>query len=841
VGGVVLESPPASVTGCAGLLLLLQAVEADAASASATRDAWGRGKRSMRPGTARRSVAPLQEAFASGLRTGLEKNPAPRVTPDGDAAGRGAGYTAQEESCPMRRTFMVVFACLALPACGAEAPPPVVPPLTTAPPTASTTIEPTAVAAAPAMNPFAQPSTLQYQAPPFDQIRDSDYQPAIEDGMKQQRAEIDAIASLADAPTFDNTIVAMERTGQALHRAENVFSAMTSANTNETLQKVQEALAPELAAHHDAIHLNAALFARIEAVYAQRSTLDPESKFLVERYHTRFVHAGAKLSEADQTALRTLNKEESSLSTEFEKKLLAATKAAALVASDPAELAGLSEGELAAAALAAKDRGLEGKWVLPLQNTTQQPALTHLANRATRERLFKASITRTELSDGNDTRAIALRLSELRAQKAKLLGFPSYAAYVLDDQMAGTPDKAIKLMTDMVPAAVAKARGEAAKMQALADKQATSGKTERFKLAPWDWGYYAEQVRKADYAFDDDQVKPYLELERVLQDGVFFAANKLYGLTFKERKDLPVYQPDVRVFEVFDPDGKSFALFYADYFKRDNKSGGAWMEAFVEQSTLLGTQPVVFNVCNFSKPAPGQPALLSFDDVRTMFHEFGHALHGLSSKVKYPTIAGTSVSRDFVEFPSQFNEHWASEPTVFANFAKHYQTGAPMPADLVAKVKQASKFNQGQATTEYLAAGLLDMAWHTVPDNAAATKPAVDPFEADALKHFKVDFDLVPPRYRTSYFAHIWGGGYAASYYAYLWSEVLDDDAFQWFVEHGGMTRDNGKRFQDMILSRGYTQDLSSMYRTFRGKDPSVQPLLEQRGLVPAKGASAGR
>jgi peptidyl-dipeptidase Dcp len=684
------------------------------------------------------------------------------------------------------------------------------------------------------MNPFAHPSPLQYQAPPFDQIKDADYQPAIEEGMKAEIAEIEAIANQPDAPTLENTVVAMERSGRPLVRAVKVFFAMTKANTNETLQKVEETLAPKLAAHYDAIHFNAKLFARVEAVYAHRNDLDPESKFLVERYHRSFVHAGARLAEADQNALRALNEEESSLSTEFDKNLLAATKAGALVVDDAGQLAGSSDREIAAAAEAAKQRNLAGKWVIALQNTTQQPAQMRLQNRATREHLFKASTLRAEQGDANDTRRIVQRLAELRAQRAKLLGFPTYAAYVLDDQMAGTPEKAIQLLTDMVPAAVAKARGEAAKMQALVDRQHRESKgNERFQLAPWDWQFYAEQVRKAEYAIDDEQVKPYLELGRVLEDGVFFAAHELYGLTFKERHDLPVYQPDVRVFEVFDSDGKPFALFYADYFRRDNKSGGAWMNSFVDQTGLLGTQPVVANVCNFTKPAPGQPALLGFDEVRTMFHEFGHALHGLSSNVKYPTLAGTSVPRDFVEFPSQFNEHWASDPAVFAHYARHYQTGAPMPAELVAKIRKSSKFNQGFATTEYLAAALLDMAWHTLPDG---TPPQdVDAFESEALKRFKIDFALVPPRYRTGYFAHIWGGGYAASYYAYLWSEVLDDDAYQWFVEHGGMTRQNGQRFRDLILSRGYTQELTSMYRAFRGRDPSVEPLLEERGLKPEK------
>jgi peptidyl-dipeptidase Dcp len=674
------------------------------------------------------------------------------------------------------------------------------------------------------VNPFTNPSSLPFQAPAFGQITDADYEPAIEEGMRAQLAEIDAITGQPDPPTFDNTLVALERSGQLLGRAARVFFAMTQANTNDALQALKEKLAPALAAHDDAIHLNAKLFARIGVIHARREKLEPEALFLVERTHQRFVHAGARLSAADQAALRALNMEESSLSAEFERKLLDATTNGALVASDVAELSGASEGELAAAALAARERGLDGKWALPLQNTTQQPAQAWLSSRATRERLFAASTGRTTRGDDNDTRAIVQRLAELRAHKARLLGFPSYAAYSLDDQMAATPERATALLTDMAPAALAKARGEAAKMQALVDRQPA-----RFPLAPWDWQHYAEQVRKAEYALDDEQIKPYLQLEHVLRDGVFFAAGQLYGLTFHERHDLPVYHPDVRVFEVREADGTALALFYADYFQRDNKSGGAWMSSFVEQSRLLGTTPVVYNVCNFTKPAPGQPALLTFDDVRTMFHEFGHALHGMFSRVTYPSLAGTNVPRDFVEFPSQFNEHWASDPAVFASYAKHHATGAPMPAELVAKVEKARKFNQGFATTEYLAAALLDMAWHTLPDGAP--RQDVEAFEAAALARAGVDFALVPPRYKTSYFAHIWGGGYAASYYAYMWSEVLDVDAYRWFVEHGGMTRDNGKRFREMILSRGHTQDLAALYRAFRGRDPSVEPLLEQRGL----------
>ncbi len=694
------------------------------------------------------------------------------------------------------------------------------------------TQKPGAATPAPAENPFFAVSTLPYQAPPFDKIKDADFQPAFDEGMKQQLAEVGKIADQAEAATFDNTIVAMERTGALLTRVSKVFFSLSQANTNETLQKVQQEQAPKLAAHRDAIYLNGKLFARVKSLYVQRDKLglDAESKRLVERYYRAFVRSGAELSAADQASLRESNKEQSKLGASFREKLLAATKAGALVVDDPAELAGFSDADLAAAAEAAKGRKLDGKYVVALQNTTQQPAQSSLKDRATREKLFKASIDRTEHADGNDTRDIIARLAELRAQRAKLLGYPTFAAYNLEDQMAKTPERAIKLMTDMVPAAVAKAKGEAAKMQALVNKQHAG-----FKLAPWDWQFYSDQVKKDEFKLDENEIKQYFELDRVLQDGVFFAANKLYGITFKERHDIPVYQPDVRVFEVFDADGTSMALWYADYFKRDNKAGGAWMSTFVDQSTLLGTKPVAYNVCNFTKPAPGQPALISREDVVTMFHEFGHALHGMFSNVKYPYLTGTAVPRDFVEFPSQFNEHWADEPSVFANYAKHYKTGAPMPAELVQKIKNAGTYGQGFTTTEYLGAALLDQAWHTLP--ADAPKQDVDAFEAKALKQYHVDYALVPPRYRSSYFAHIWGSGYSAGYYAYLWTAVLRDDAFYWFKEHGGMTRENGQRFRDMVLSRGNTEDTDAMYRAFRGRDPSVEPLLIERGLTTRKKA----
>ncbi len=681
-------------------------------------------------------------------------------------------------------------------------------------------------------NPFSAASTLQYQAPPFNLIKDSDYEPAMLAGMRQQIGEVDAIANQTAAPTFDNTIVPMERSGVLLTRAAKVFNAVTAANTNDTLQAIQERLSPKLAEHGDKIYLNPKLYQRVKTIYDQRASsgLTTEQKYLAELYYKNFVRAGAQLSDADQTRLRALNKEEATLTTDFGNHLLAATKKGALVLDNVSDLDGFTPGEIETAANAAKQRGLTGKWVIPLQNTTQHPAQAELKNRAVRERLFISSTTRAEHGDANDTRDIIKRLAQLRGERAKLLGFPTYSAYALDNQMSKTPQNAEKLLTDLVPAATARARYEAAQMQKLIDSEGGG-----FKLAPWDWQYYSEQVRKAQYALDESQLKPYFELNNVLQNGVFYAANQLYGLTFKERKDIPVYQPDVRVFEVFDKDGKSMALFYSDYFKRDNKSGGAWMDTFVDQSGLFGTKPVVFNVANFTKPAPGQPALLTFSDVTTMFHEFGHALHGLFSNVQYPTVAGTNVPRDFVEFPSQFNEHWALNPTVFANYAKNYQTGAPMPAELVEKIKKASTFNQGFATTEYLAASLLDLAWHTIPPGSPQQN--IDAFETAALNKYNIGLYEVPPRYRTSYFNHIWGGGYASSYNAYLWSEVIDDDAFAWFGENGGLTRANGQKFRDMILSQGGKMDVAELYRAFRGKEPDVKYLVHDRGLdiVPEK------
>ena len=674
-------------------------------------------------------------------------------------------------------------------------------------------------------NPFYAPSTLPFHAPPFDKIKDEDYQPAIEAGMAEELSEIQAIADNPAAATFDNTIVAMEKAGQLFQRAMAAFRAVAGANTNPVLQKVRTAEAPKLAAQRDAIYLNAKLFARVASLYQQRATLklDPESLRLLEVTYDMFVRSGANLSEADKTKLKKLNEEISTLSNDFSTKLLAATKDGAYLTTDKSALAGLSDAQIAAAAQAAQSRKQEG-YVLPLQNTTQQPDLASLSVRATREALFEKSWDRTERSDANDTRDDIAHLAQLRARRAQLLGYPNHAAWKLGDQMAKTPEAALKFMDALVPGATAKAASEGKDIQDVIDAQKGG-----FTLQPWDWNFYSEQVRKAKYDLNDAEVKPYFELNNVLENGVFYAANQLYGITFKERKDIPVYHPDVRVFEVSDADGKPLALFYCDYFKRDNKNGGAWMDSLVEQSKLLGTLPVVFNVANLPKPTAGEPALISFTDVTTMFHEFGHALNGMFANTEYPSLSGAATARDFVEFPSQFNEHWALYPAVLAHYARHYKTGAPMPADLVAKIKKAENFDQGYLLTELVAAAELDMQWHTLPATAALQQP--DVFEKQALGNTHLLLSAVPPRYRSSYFSHIWDSGYSAGYYAYLWAEMLDDDAYAWFEEHGGLTRANGDRFRQMVLSRGNTQDLAKMYASWRGKDPSVEPMMKYRGL----------
>ncbi len=677
-------------------------------------------------------------------------------------------------------------------------------------------------------NPLLTRSPLPFQAPPFDRICDEHYVPAIEQGMQDHLAEMTAIARDPAEPTFANTIEVMERAGELLGRASRAFFAKAQADTNPAVQQMQGDLAPKLAAHRDAIYMDAALFRRVQVVFEarNRSGLDAEQVRLVEHVHRDFVSAGAQLHEGNKLALAAINKEMSSLLTEFQRKVLAATKGGGVFVTDRARLDGLDDGAVAAASAAAKAAGKDGQWLLSLQNTTQQPVLAQLRDRGLRAEVLAASMARGA-GGADDTRVIVQRLVSLRAQKADLLGYQTFADYTLADQMAGSPAKAIALLTDMVPAATNRARAEAERLRA-----AIASAGEDVRLTASDWSFWSERVRKQEYDLDERDIRPYFELDRVLKDGVFFAAHELYGLSFVPRPDLPVYHPDVRAFEVKDPDGSTLALFYCDYFQRDSKSGGAWMDSFVDQSTLLGTKAVVFNVCNYTKPAAGQPALLGFDDVTTMFHEFGHALHGMLSNVRYPTQSGTNVPRDFVEFPSQFNEHLVTESRVFANYARHWQTGEPMPKALVDRLHRAHTFNQGYATTEYLAAALLDMAWHSLPLQASTKDP--EAFEREALQRFHVDVAEVPPRYRTSYFSHIFSGGYAAGYYAYLWSEVLDDDAWEWFVENGGMTRENGQRFRDMVLSRGGTIDPAAMFRAFRGRDPIVEPLLRERGLVTA-------
>jgi peptidyl-dipeptidase Dcp len=692
-----------------------------------------------------------------------------------------------------------------------------------------------AVVAVPAMaadrqNPFAAASSLPYQAPRFDQITDADYQPAIEEGMRIQRAEIDAITRIRSVPTFENTFVPMERSGRMLDRATSAFFAVAQANTNDTLQKIETEIAPRLAEHQDAIYLNPALFARVKAVHDRlgSSRLKAEQRKLVEETYLQFVRAGANLGPDSQARLKEINKQLSSLSTAFEQKLLAAAKAGALVVDSPARLDGLDPGEIDAAAKAAEERGLKDRWVLPLQNTTQQPALQSLTDRETRKAVYDQSWTRASKGDANDTRETIVRMAQLRAEKAALLGYPNYAAYVLEDQMAKSPEAVEAFMEALAPPTRARAIQEGADIQAVID--AAGG---GFQLQPWDWAIYSEQVRKARYDLDQNELKPYFELTKVLEDGVFYAATELYGVTFKRRTDLPVYHPDVVVYEVFDKDGSGLGLMYFDYFKRDNKSGGAWMSNFVGQSKLLRTKPVIYNVANIAKPADGQPALIGFDDVVTMFHEFGHALHGLFADQTYPSLSGANVARDVVEFPSQINEYWALDRKVLAHYAAHHETKAPLPQALVDKIKKASTFNKGYEMGELEAAAQLDMQWHTLAKGAAV--PDVDAFELAALKRAGVDFPGVPPRYRSTYFLHIWGNGYAAGYYAYLWTQMLADDAFAWFEANGGLTRRNGQRFRDLILSRGHTLEYGPMFRAFYGKDPDIGPMLEKRGLAPEK------
>jgi peptidyl-dipeptidase Dcp len=710
------------------------------------------------------------------------------------------------------------------------------PPTDTPAPATQAATRPTAATATPdaKANPFYAPSTLPYQYPQFDKISEADYVPGFEEGMRQQRAEMDAIADNPDKPTFDNTIVAMERSGQMLNRVSTVFFNLTGSNTSDGLEKIQADISQKLSAHNDAIVLNGKLFARVKALYDARDSLglDPESKRLLWRYHTDFIRAGAQLNDADKDKLKAMNAELASLQTTFSQNVLKEVNDSAVVVDDRAQLDGLTDAQVQAAAAAATARHLDGKYVITLLNTSGQPPETLLKDRALRERIAKASLARGSRGNAFDNTAVVSRIARLRAEEAKLLGYPNHATYVLEDETAKTTDAVNKMMAGMAPAAVANAKKEAADLQKVIDAEHGG-----FKLQPWDWAYYSEKVRSARYAFDESQLKPYFEMHNVLENGVFYAANQEYGLTFKRRTDFPVYDPDVMVYEVFDANGKHLALFLFDYYARDNKRGGAWMNEYVSQSDLLGNEPVVVNNLNIPKPPAGEPTLLTFDEVTTAFHEFGHGLHGMFSRVKYPRFAGTNVPRDFVEFPSQVNEMWADYPQVLAHYAKHYKTGEPMPKALLDKVEAASKFNQGFATTEYLAAAMLDQSWHQLSPAQVPDAAGVMAFEAKALHDAGVDFAPVPPRYRTPYFSHVWGGGYSAGYYAYLWSEVLAADSVEWFKQHGGLSRENGDHFRQTLLSRGGSEDAIKLFHDFSGREPYVEPLLVKRGLVaePAK------
>ncbi len=682
-----------------------------------------------------------------------------------------------------------------------------------------------------ASNPFANVSTLPFQTPDFSKIKSSDYLPALLAGMAQQKREVLAIANQSAPPSFGNTVVAMERTGELLGRANMAFQAVNGANTDDVLQATDTKTAPLLASNNDFIYLNQKLFGRFKFLNDHQAELklSPEQAKLLDVYYNQFVHSGAQLAPAQQAQLKTINERLSTLQTQFNQKLLAAAKAGALHVDSQTALAGLSPQQLATAQGDAKDRNVSG-YVIPLQNTTQQPPLSDLADHATRQQLMDASLNRAEHGDANDTRGVISEIAQLRARKAGLLGYQTYADYVLYDQMAKNRQTALDFLDRLAAPTAAKQKQEWTDIEALARSQNAN-----FQPTAADWNYYAEQIRKQRYDLNQDSLKPYFEMHKVLTDGVFYAANQLYGLTFKERRDLPTWSPDMITYEVIDSDGKPLGLIYFDYWKRDNKQGGAWMDNLVGQSYLRGTKPVVYNVANFTKPAPGQPALISWDDVTTMFHEFGHALHGLFAAQTYPKLSGTNVARDFVEFPSQFNENWALDPKVLAHYAVNYQTSQPIPQDLVDKIKRSQTFNQGYANGETLEAARLDLDWHSLPADSA--RQDVDKFEAQALAASGFDTADVPPRYRSSYFLHIWSNGYAAGYYAYPWTRMLGQDAFAWFESHGGLNRANGQRFRDMVLSRGDTLDYGEMYRSFTGHDPDINPYLEHYGLPPTGAA----
>ncbi|WP_432223080.1 M3 family metallopeptidase [Flavobacterium sp. TMP13] len=671
-------------------------------------------------------------------------------------------------------------------------------------------------------NPLLQRSTLHYQAPVFNLIKNEHFKPAFEFGFKKHDEEVAKIANNSAKPTFQNTVLALELSGVDLTRAATVFYNMTGSNTNDVLQQLDEEYAPIFAAHNDKIYLNSKLYKRFKAI--DLKTLKGEDKKLTEVYLEKFELAGASLSEADKEKMKVINGELATLSTVYGNKLLVARKNGAVVFDSPKDLDGLSPQEIEAAKAQATETGHQGKYMIGLQNTTQQPVLQNLTNRASREKIFKASWSRAEKNDDGDTRETLEKMVRLRLQKAQLMGKKSFAEWKIQDQMAKTPEAAMKLLAEIATPAVAKAKEEAIEIQAIIDEQKGG-----FKLEPWDWNFYAEQVRKAKYDLDENEIKPYFEIKTVLEKGVFFAAKQMYGITFKERKDLPVYHPDVVVYEVFDNDGKSIAIYYLDFYTRDNKNGGAWMSNFVDQSHYLKQKPVIVNVYNFAKPVGENPSLISFDDVTTMFHEFGHTLHGLFANQNYVTLSGTNVARDFVEFPSQINEHAALDPTVLKNYAVHYQTKKVIPQELIDKIKKSETFNSGYNVTELLAASTLDMAWHSVT-NEADFKPTLV-FEDEALKKYGLLVKEVPTRYHSPYFAHIFSGGYSAGYYAYTWSKTLDYNAYDWIRANGGMTRENGERFRKYILSVGNSVDLNQAFQDFVGHEMQVKPYLDNEGF----------
>lgn len=673
---------------------------------------------------------------------------------------------------------------------------------------------------------FASASTLPFHAPDFTKIADTDYQPAIERGIAAQLAEIEAIANNPEPATFENTLVAMQRSGQLLARAYYPFSQLTSANTNDTLDAAQAAIAPKLAAMNDAIYLNDALFQRVKAIYDTRAAMSmtAEDAMLLETVYGDFVHAGALLSAADKQALTEINSRIAELQTEFSQKLTQATAAKAPIFDTKEELAGLSETQIATAAKLAEEMGHPGKYALALINTTQQPQLTSLTNRASRKKLFEASVNRASGGDEYDTTSIIQDLAQLRARKAALLGQDSFAEFAMYDRMVKEPAEAVAFLEGFVPAVSATQQREKQMLQEMA---ASEG--QNIEIEPWDWEYYAEKVRKARYDLDQDAIRPYFEVWRTLEDGVFYAAQMAYGLSFERRDDIPTYHPDMRVYTVFDKDGSEMGVFYIDPFSRPNKQGGAWMGNFVEQSHLLGNKPVIHNTQNVAPPAPGEPALMTYDDVITMFHEFGHALHGLLADQRYPSLSGTNTARDFVEFPSQFNENFATIPEVLQNYAKHHETGETIPPELIAKIKAAGKFNQGLAFAEVLEAALLDMKWHAL--TPADGQQEVAAFERKALVDIGLNADLIPPRYRTPYFRHIWEGGYAGGYYSYVWTEVLAHDAWDWIENNGGPTRENGEHVRNTFLGQGHTKDYAVMYRDYAGRDPGIEAMVEARGL----------